>query len=163
VLERLVPRSIKAWIWRTVLDRNTELYVQDLDYLPRVKFEKRNVANSIVALNRRDMLAVLRQREVVVELGVDQGEFSETLMEISRPKILHLVDVWASERYHSGLYERVSETFRQPITEGSVRIHRKLSVHAADDFGAHLIDMVYIDTEHSYQVTRDKLRAYATN
>lgn len=99
---------------------------------------------------------------MVAELGVNQGDFSQEILNISRPAVLHLVDIWGSERFHEGLFNEVQDKFKTEIERQAVRIHRKLSTEAASDFEDEYFDMIYIDTDHSYNTTRDELTAYST-
>ena len=98
---------------------------------------------------------------MVAELGVNRGKFSEVIIEVTKPRVLHLVDIWEKDRYHEGLYSEVSEKFRDRIESGNVQIHRGLSTEASTEFLDEYFDMIYIDTDHSYNTTRDELLAYA--
>ncbi|WP_208300341.1 class I SAM-dependent methyltransferase [Prosthecobacter fusiformis] len=130
--------------------------------LPRVALETRHIENCQILLNRKIMLQKIGQRDMVAELGVNQGDFSQEILNISRPAVLHLVDIWGSERFHEGLFNEVQDKFKTEIERQAVRIHRKLSTEAASDFEDEYFDMIYIDTDHSYNTTRDELTAYST-
>ena len=106
------------------------------------------------------MLQTIRERKVVAELGVNRGDFSDEVLNITSPNVFHLIDVWGSDRYHEGLFNEVKEKYRERIKSKNVRIHRKLSTEAASDFEDGYFDMIYIDTDHSYNTTRDELIAY---
>lgn len=82
-------------------------------------------------------------------------------MALSSPTQLHLVDVWDSERYGENLYQSVNNHFQQQQQRGEVTIHRKTSLEALASFPDHSFDWIYIDTTHSYELTRDELRACA--
>ena len=129
--------------------------------LPRPRLSERHVANCEVLLDRRAMLAQVAPGSVVAEVGVDRGAFSRQILDVARPAELHLVDVWASERYHEGLYRQVTAAFADEIAAGRVHVHRGASVAAAPEFADGTLDWVYIDTDHSYETTRDELAAYA--
>lgn len=129
--------------------------------LPKVALSEKHIRNCEVVLDRSALLDRLPKHAVVAEIGVDHGEFSKQILRQTAPSALHLVDVWGSERYHSGLFELVTSTFQEQIDRGQVHVHRDLSVRAAPTFEDDLFDWIYIDTDHSYETTRDELRAFA--
>lgn len=102
-----------------------------------------------------------RQRRHVAEIGVDEGKFSQKIFEINAPENYHLVDVWGTDRFHDGKYEAVKNYFQEQINNEQVHIHKKLSTDAAFDFEDNYFDWIYIDTNHTYETTRDELRLYA--
>ena len=106
------------------------------------------------------MLDQLPKNGVVAELGVNKGEFSQEILRASGPRIFHLVDAWGSERYHDGLRKGVESKFQNQIDIGRVKIHQGYSTDLASSFENGYFDWIYIDTDHSYQVTKDELQAY---
>ena len=129
--------------------------------IPKVPLTEKHMMNCELLLNRTSLLLKFKKGGRVAEIGVDRGEFSEQILEITEPVLLHLIDIWGSERYHTGLFERVQDKFGKLIEKGQVRIHRKLSIDAAEDFQDNYFDWVYLDTDHSYELTRDELHKYA--
>ena len=89
-----------------------------------------------------------------MELGVDKGDFSETILSITDPNQLFLVDIWESERYSEEKYAKIKEKFK---TEDEVSIIRERSEVALKDFDDDFFDWVYIDTTHSYEQTSEEL------
>ncbi|MGB7343558.1 MAG: class I SAM-dependent methyltransferase [Pirellulaceae bacterium] len=156
-IEKLIPSSLKRAVGRAQR-RKREAIVGSL---PNAPLGQQHVANCQMVLNRAEMLRRLPQGGVVAELGVDRAAFSHQLLEILQPERLHLVDVWESERYNDGLFRQVTDDFNKEIEQGRIQIHRKLSTQAATDFQDDVFDMVYIDTDHTYQTTRDELLKYA--
>lgn len=130
--------------------------------IPKVPLRPEHVENCRILLNREQMLKEIGTGGNIAEIGVDEGNFSRMIHEINQPDNLHLVDVWGSDRFHDGKFEGVKNYFRDEIEEGSVQIHKKLSVDAVHDFKDAYFDWVYIDTDHSYETTRDELRLYAS-
>lgn len=128
---------------------------------PKVILEAHHVMNSKMLPSRRGLLEMLPKGGVIAELGVNEGDFSAQILEVCQPRELHLVDIWGCERYHGGLFERVTRRFQPQIDAGVVHLHRMLSLEAAGRFKDATFDMVYIDTVHDYPNTRDELRAYA--
>lgn len=93
----------------------------------------------------------------MAEAGVDHGDFSSRILEITRPDRLHLIDAWHSKRYHGGLERIVRERFAKEIAEGRVQLHRGLSTEVLSNFPGGYFDWIYIDTDHSYATTRKEL------
>ncbi len=129
--------------------------------LPKVHLREDHVRNCRIVLDRRELLRQLGHKAIVAELGVDRGEFSDQLLELVNPRVLHLVDTWNSPRYHSGLLRTVEERFARQIATGQVVIHHALSTDACARFEDGALDFVYIDTDHTYRGTHQELRAYA--
>ena len=130
--------------------------------IPRVALTKKHVSNCQMLLNRMELLDRLPKNGAVTELGVDEGEFSQAILRVNHPRVLHLVDPWGKLRYHDGKHRDVITRFEQEIGSGRVVIHRKRSVAAVEDFENQSLDWVYIDTRHSYEATRNELLAYAS-
>lgn len=130
--------------------------------LPKTRLTAANIANIEIVLDRRALLEKLPCNAIVAELGVDEGNFSELIQKINKPKILHLVDVWNSRRYDTNKFEYVGNRFASEINEGKIIIHRKLSTIAVDDFPDGYFDWIYIDTDHTYKTTKEELETYAS-
>ena len=129
--------------------------------VPSVPLGRENMQNCELLLNRLEMLQKLKKGGKVAEIGVAQGSFSELILKITEPDLLHLVDVWNSKTYHAGLFKKVADKFKNLIDEGRIQILRKLSTDAAEDFDDNYFDWIYIDTDHSYATTREELVKYA--
>ena len=129
--------------------------------MPRIPLAKKHMKNCELLLNRSEMLLKLKKRGKIAEIGVDQGEFSELILKTTEPDLLHLIDIWDSKRYDADLLKKVTSRFKERIDDGRVQIHRKLSTDAAGDFEDNYFDWIYIDTTHSYNMTREELAKYA--
>jgi len=159
---RRLPKLAKKWILNGIKKIHS-VYMDHLLFgVPQIHLEEKHVANCKLVLNREAMLKRLGQQNIAAELGVNRGEFSAKILRISRPKILHLIDIWDSERYNNNLFLEVKEKFTDKLQSGTVQIHRKLSTEASSDFEDGYFDFVYIDTEHSYNVTKEELTSYAS-
>jgi hypothetical protein len=118
---------------------------------------------------------------VVAEIGVDLGDFSETILALNRPRELHLIDPWTVEsgeyrqRHTPGTvppiesprkldtvarYPFVRDRFASDIAGGLVVLHRANSEVAGAEFPDRFFDWVYIDGNHSYQFVRQDLEIY---
>ena len=129
--------------------------------VPKVLLSKKHMQNCELLLDRLEMLSKLKKRGEIAEIGVAQGDFSELILKITEPKSLHLIDIWSSKTYNAGLFKKVATKFKELIDGGRVQIHRKLSTDAAGDFQDNYFDWIYIDTTHSYDMTREELVKYA--
>lgn len=131
------------------------------DMLPKIPLLQQHIEGTTLLTNRLALLEKLPTQGVVAELGVAAGDFSRQIMDICAPAQLHLVDIWGSDRYGEELYLSVNNHFQQQRQRGEVTIHRKPSLEALESFPDQTFDWVYIDTTHSYELTRDELRACA--
>jgi len=131
------------------------------EILPKIPLLQHHIKGATLLTDRLSLLALLPKHGVVAELGVAAGDFSRQICEICQPSKLHLVDIWGSERYGEELYLSVNSHFQQQQQRGEVIIHRKPSLEALENFPDQTFDWVYIDTTHSYELTRDELRACA--
>jgi hypothetical protein len=129
--------------------------------MPRTQLRPEHVARCQVLLDREVLLAQLPPGGVAAELGVDQGDFTQAILRLARPRQLHLVDSWATKRYNDDKAQRVKDRFADQIAAGQVTLRRQLSLAAAPTFEDASLDWIYIDSSHAYGVTAAELRAYA--
>ena len=52
---------------------------------------------------------------IVAEVGVDEGNYSEEILSITKPKILYLIDAWGSERYGDDKFNKVQNRFAAEV------------------------------------------------
>jgi methyltransferase family protein len=125
------------------------------------------------------LLERLPKGGVCAEIGVWKGDFSDRILEVTRPARLHLIDPWlavAGEGYERARYggelkggqpemdavhASVLERFAGERRKGVVEVHRLSSLEAAERFGAGEFDFVYIDGNHRYEFVKADLEAYA--
>ncbi len=131
------------------------------DSLPKIPLRQQHIAGASLLTDRLALLRQLPRQGIVAELGVASGDFSHQIMAETQPRQLHLVDPWGSERYGNELYNGVCNQFARKRLEGQVTIHRQTSLDALQQFADEYFDWIYIDTTHSYELTRDELRSYA--
>ncbi|MDI3430371.1 class I SAM-dependent methyltransferase [Aeromonas sp. V90_14] len=129
------------------------------DSLPKIPLLQHHIEGAALLTDRLALLEKLPTQGVVAELGVAAGDFSRQIVDICAPAQLHLVDIWSSDRYGEELYLSVKNHFQQQQQCGEVIIHRKPSLEALESFPDQTFDWVYIDTTHSYELTREELRA----
>jgi len=128
--------------------------------IPKFDLSEAHISNLKVLPNRRVLLENLPKNGIVAELGVNKGDFSEEILEISKPQKFHLVDAWGSERYHLGLRKVIESKFQGQIALGKLIINQGLSTDMAAKFQDSYFDWIYIDTDHSYEVTKAELQSY---
>jgi hypothetical protein len=122
---------------------------------------------------RRGILGLLEPGTTGAELGVFTGLFSEVILEVVRPAVLHLVDPWwlaYGERYPDwGAYTdfgrlptRVAHdaaAVRATTARGNCEVHIHVSTSAdwlrgiPDDS----LDWAYVDSTHYYEQTIEEL------
>jgi predicted O-methyltransferase YrrM len=127
---------------------------------PQVPVHEEHTRNCIVLPDRRALLARLPAEGVAAELGVAFGEYTTTILEVNRPRVLHLVDIWDSDRYREGL-AAIQSAHRASIGAGTIQVHKGLSTNVLPTFPDAYFDWIYIDTDHSYETTLAELRAAA--
>lgn len=174
MLSKLIPAFIKKPISNFISNRyhkkwqdnyipawRSQFFYEREEYekqIPKYDLEQKHINNLTVLLNRKELLKRLPVNAVCAELGVDEGEFSRTILEITKPEKLHLIDAWGNpDRYHDGLKIMVSEKFKTEIEKGQVEMNIGFSIEVANKFPDNYFDWVYLDTDHTYLVTADEL------
>jgi len=125
-------------------------------------------------VTRDDLIRLLPQGGEIAEIGVANGEFSDTILTHARPRKLHLIDPWrhqarddyrndgnnAEDDEQERRYRGVASRFAQQIRGGQVELHRAFSQDVAADFSDGQFDWIYVDGLHSYDGVRSDLRQY---
>ena len=128
-------------------------------------------------LNRQILLNFLPPEREVVEIGVAEGDFSQHILDIARPRRLHLVDPWVhqvgaeyeadpnnvSSTEHDARYQAVQARFAGDIEAGIVALHRTFSHEAAKTFADGSLDWVYIDAMHTFAAVNSPLTKCGTD
>jgi lipopolysaccharide biosynthesis glycosyltransferase len=144
-------------------DYNTKLkYMQE--------FHRHSSIPPIIIDGREELHTVLQLSDnpVIAEIGVFKGDYAEYLLQYFKPKQLFLIDPWENTPICSGdkngnnveyfngeyLYQHVSNKYK---TNQNVTIFKKASYELKDiDIAFHMLDMIYIDGDYSYNgVKRD--------
>jgi hypothetical protein len=170
MIRKILPRSFKKSV-RAFIKK--EFHFKDanehhLDYLvekkenegkiPKLDLQKKHIKNLEVILNRTELLTRMPQGKICAEIGVNEGEFSEQILKINQPSKLHLIDAWGNaERYHDGLKLIVEDKFDNEIKKGIVEINVGFSTVVLESMPDNYFDWVYLDTDHSYNVTASEL------
>jgi len=67
--------------------------------IPKFDLTGEHIKNAKLLPNRNELLSVLPKNGIVAELGVDEGHFSDLILNINNPKTLHLIDLWGTKRF----------------------------------------------------------------
>ena len=113
-----------------------------------------------VLVNRRQLIGQMPKEGIAAEIGVARGAFSEVILEQARPRQLHLIDAWASDRYGEPMHREVLRKFGPQIGRGQVHVHHGRSTEVGRKFPDSYFDWIYLDTDHSYETTRAELELY---
>lgn len=129
----------------------------------------------LLPIPRRHLLTLLPKGGTVAEIGVAEGDFSQTILETAAPEVLHLIDPWVHqdrEDYRTDLnnvadgeqdrrFRGVVERFAGAVETGRVIVRRAFSADAVASFGDGRLDWVYVDGLHTEEGVLADLRAYA--
>lgn len=126
--------------------------------------------------SRDFLLQSLPKNSIGLEIGVNNGDFSERILEIVRPKKLHLIDPWKffdSNSYNDTPYgkesvsgqlemdkkfENVKNRFSTEILNEQIMIHRGFSEKIILTFEDKYFDWVYVDGNHLYDYVKKDLQ-----
>jgi hypothetical protein len=111
-----------------------------------------------------DFLEWLPKGGKVAELGVETGAFAKKIIQINKPRELHLVDVWdtvpdpwPSREEQVVNYDKILGDFSSEIQRGGVVVHKGDDLDYMRSFPDQYFDWVYIDTSHSFEQTLREL------
>lgn len=120
---------------------------------------------------RIHVLKKLPRDGVCAEIGVWKGEFSSSILSVTAPKELNLVDPWIfREEYPDRMYggkiatnqkdmDEIFEGVRARFAEHpEVCIHRGASNEVLNRFEDGYFDWIYIDGNHYYEYVLEDLR-----
>ncbi|MDW9633602.1 class I SAM-dependent methyltransferase [Sinorhizobium meliloti] len=125
--------------------------------LPNVEVSLTHTQNGRLLPNRSELLYRLPKAGVAAEIGAAFGDFTTEILNKNKPKQLHLVDAWESERYKKGL-EDIRAKFSKELEDNRLKIHQGWSTEMLETFGDGFFDWVYIDTDHTYDTTWRELQ-----
>lgn len=153
-------QSLKIKVFKFFVEKYNLMVRPKFETMPVPKIGEEHVVNLRALVCREALLERLPKGGVVAELGVDFGGFSEKILHFNKPAKLHLIDVWQSKRYPETLFQKVSQKFSEQLDSGQVIINRGYSTEVSKDFENEYFDWIYIDTAHSYEVTKAELELY---
>ncbi len=131
--------------------------------------QKRRISKDVV---RRRFLQKLPKGGLAVEIGVWQGQFSTTILDLIKPEKLILIDPWThidddshveafvgrtGKTKMDKIFDRVVKKFDDEIKAGQVALIRDFSVPALEMFAPQTISFAYFDGDHSYEGVKSDL------
>ncbi|MCA1439340.1 class I SAM-dependent methyltransferase [Ensifer sp. IC4062] len=125
--------------------------------LPNLEVSLTHTQNGRLLPNRSELLYRLPSGGVVAEIGAAFGDFTAEILNKNKPKQLHLVDSWESDRYKQGL-EDIRSKFTNELEADRLKIHQGWSTVMLETFEDGFFDWVYIDTDHTYDTTWNELQ-----
>lgn len=117
---------------------------------PIYELESKHIEGCKVLTNRKELLAHLPKGRIFAEIGVEHGVFAENILEICEPLILHLVDWWPSIKDLELTQKRLNQF-------ENILYFRKKSVDYLESQNENSIDIIYLDTDHTYLTTKEEL------
>ncbi len=164
-IKKITPKIIKKKLYtyysKAIRNDHYRNSLEKERLIPLYELAEKHLENLKVLPNRYDLLKHLPKKGVVAELGVDKGDFSRQILINNQPKKLHLIDVWDSERYNQEKRKEVELKFENEIVLQNVVINFGYSTSVVDIFEDSYFDWIYIDTNHSYETTKEELKLYS--
>ncbi len=158
----MTPKYVKKRLGKTMLNWIKGKRRIESSKIPIFSISEAAIQNTKLLLDREKLLEYLPKNGVLAELGVDKGDFSESILRKCKPEKLHLVDIWATEEYSQKKRKLVEEKFKEEIESGIVEINIGLSVDVGAGFEDNYFDWIYIDTDHTYQNTINELEIWSS-
>tara|TARA_B100000287_G_scaffold397500_1_gene414162 strand:- start:24442 stop:25017 length:576 start_codon:yes stop_codon:yes gene_type:complete len=128
---------------------------------------------SFITDHRKRLLKMMPKGSVCAEIGVWKGDFSQRIIEITRPSELHLIDPWEFQpdfpsRWYGGTkasnqsdMDDIFDSVRARFSDSpEVSLHRMLSEKAHSEFPDEFFDWVYIDGNHDYDFVKADLELF---
>lgn len=94
--------------------------------IPRYALNSEHCEGAKLVSNRAELIAKMPSNAIVAELGADQGDFSDQILQLTNPKNLVIVDAWHTERYGDDKAASVSHRFNRQVDAGQLEIVRSL-------------------------------------
>ncbi|MEX0270003.1 class I SAM-dependent methyltransferase [Leptolyngbyaceae cyanobacterium UHCC 1019] len=115
--------------------------------------EKRHIHNCKLLEDRLKMLEYMPKNAVCAEIGILRCEFSESILEITQPSKLHLIDI------DPNAINIAKEKFKDKIASGQVEVHLGDSAATLMAMSDNYFDWTYVDGDHSYLGAKRDLEA----
>jgi lipopolysaccharide biosynthesis glycosyltransferase len=160
--------SKKPWHpYNPILHKAGNLECLNIDKLWFKYFDELNIKDCVLLKDRTELIKhvnSLYPNGVGVEVGVQRGDYSRTILENWDCRKLYLVDPWDDYEDYSYDFGAVSQekhddnldVTKENIEpyEHKVEIIRDFSVEASDEFNKESLDFVYLDARHDAEGIR---------
>ncbi len=123
---------------------------------PLTQLSMEHTENARLLPDRAELMKRIPKGGIGVEIGAAFGDYTADILSHNEPKKLYLVDLWGQDRYKSGL-DAIENKFAVNIFSGQLELHQGTSLQRLPDFADASLDWVYIDTDHSFDLTWQEL------
>ena len=106
---------------------------------------KHKLQNCKVLPSRYDIISSLKKNGTCAEIGINKGFFSQKIIELNKPKELHLIDINEEVINNSKLIFEKKNNIKYVIGDS-----RKILL----EYPTNYFDWVFIDTDHTYDTTK---------
>lgn len=124
--------------------------------MPQANLNDENIRNCRVLPERRQLIDLMPKSAVIAEVGVADGAFSKVIYEVAQPAEMILIDAWHTDAYRPD-EKKVRDHFEHPDRAATTKVLKGFSTEVLATFPDGYFDWIYIDTNHSYETTRDEL------
>ena len=115
--------------------------------------EKKHIHHCQLLEDRLKMLEHMPKNAVCAEIGILRCEFSESILEITQPSKLHLIDIDPTA------INIAREKIKDKIASGQVEVHLGDSAATLMAMSENHFDWIYVDGDHSYVGAKRDLEA----
>jgi predicted O-methyltransferase YrrM len=101
--------------------------------------------------NRIEILKLMPKNGIIAEVGVDRGVFSKSILDLSSPRRVHLIDIDLSRLDYDNVQDGV--------TSGKCILHSGDSSVVLQEFKDSYFDWIYIDGDHYYEGVKKDIQS----